>query len=253
MILQLEKPVIGPMLERELKQLAKDGITPTAAEVLWLSQLCADAVRPNKRTVSQVFGLPVRCGTDPYFVYLYRPCYGVRIWFDEVCRQFMPDMSPHFKLLVHGFMCANGRTLELFEKLLTKKEIERAVIRWAKTLPVNISELQEGIDLALDIQPETETREIEDGNPEREKGNPLDFGVLISLLSHYFDCSKSEVYALPDIIVESMIDALPTIRRALNPMAGETETEGAREFWNLRQAVRIIRADHAKKVEAVNG
>lgn len=253
MELKLEKPIIGPMLAKELKLLAKDGITPDAAEILWLSKLCDEAMRPNRRVVSQVFALPIRCGTDPNFVYLNRPCYGVRIWFDEVCKKFMPDMSPHFRLLVHGFMCANGRNLAVFEKLLTAKEIQRAVIKWAKDLPVNIAELQEGIDLALDIEPETETKSIEDGQPEKEKGGPVDFGEMSALLRHYFDCTLDELYALPDTVVESMIDAIPVIMRHQNPMDGESDSGGAREFWAVKQAVRIIRADHAKEAEAVNG
>jgi hypothetical protein len=251
MLLTLKKPVLSPLLAKELKDLAKDGITPDPAEVLWLAKLCEEAVRPNRRVASQIYGLPVRCGN----VLLYRPCYGARLWFDEVCRKYLSEFSPHVAILIHGFMCANGRNVEIFDNIITKADILKHVKAWAKTVNATIPELEDGIDLALDIEPPGEKKQIEDGMREPKPNDNFDFGELAAFLCHYYDVSYDEIRRLPDATVEAMIDALPAIMQSENPIPGGTSTaQDDRALWNLRQGVRIIRRDHEEmKAKQANG
>lgn len=251
MILSLKKPVLSPLLKRELRDLRKEGIEPDPSEIVWLWSLCEEVARPNKRTASQVFNLPVIVAGGA--VRLYHPAWAVRIWFSEVVVPFMPSFSIDFRVLCRAYVYAHGRDVTIIDRMATKADIERAVIEWGRGLNVTLEELQDGIDIIEGREGETENKEIEDDR-EVKAGTPWDYGELFAYLSHYYTVSVDEIRRLPDEVVYSMIDALPIMMQADNPMPGvQTNPVEDAAFWNLRQAVRIIRREHKEREGAANG
>lgn len=249
MLLRLEKPVLSPLLQRELKELARDGITPEADEILWLSRLCDDVARPNKSATSMAYALPLVVGGGALL--LYRPAWALRIWFNEVAAQWMSGFSPDFRALCRGYLYAQGRDVSVIDRLTTRRAFQRAVIDWARGLKtVTLEELQAGIDIIEGNETDTVVREIEDGNP-APSASPWDYGELNAYLMHYYAVKFDEIRTLPDNVVHSMIDALPLLMQQENPLGGTPSNPPEdRAFWALRQAVRIIRKDHAGKKEA---
>jgi len=182
MLLTIKKPVLPPLLKRELRDLEKEGIHLDPSEIVWLWTLCEAVGRPNKRNASQIFNLPVIVGGGA--VRLYRPAWAVRIWFNEIVLPMMPGFSPDFRVLCRGYVYAHGRDVTMAETMATRGDIERAVIAWGRGLNITMEELQDGIDLLEDRAGEVEIKSIEDGRDPKEP-TPWDYGELFAYLCHF--------------------------------------------------------------------
>ena len=122
--MEVNRPKLYILAKETIKELAREGITCTPEEVIWLNDAAAKVVHPTRIDELQFVDLPHICGN----ILLFPLSIGVKIWLKNYGKKWFSDGQEQ---IIIAYCMAHSRQPEIFQKLTNQFITRYKVYKWA--------------------------------------------------------------------------------------------------------------------------
>ena len=228
------KPRIKALFDSGIKQLAKDGVDPTAEEIVWLYSLAERAIKSNSGEETAFFNSPIKISG----IYLYPLTIQASIWIEHYARKWWRN-DERKDLWSVAYAMAHAQKPKAFEKLTTRTIAETKLIRFMfRHLFVSQDRLRQAVTQILGDYDYVKI------NEKGEKLEPTEWGETICLLCATYHLS-------PEIFLcdYSIATILEMIRKAPTS-EGVKSDDNIRAFIDYRETLKYIAEKHKYSLES---
>jgi hypothetical protein len=236
----IPKPKFSRLAQDAVAELARDGISCTPDEILWLHEMAEGIVRFSLNDPEQYLDLPIPCGN----ILLYPMSIGAKQWFKSVEDWFIGNARLH--ALAQAYALAHGRAPEQLLSIRTRAGAVWKILLWSRTLNCSIAELNRAIlkitarDEWVEIKTPKEEKAEKDG--QTAPRSKSDWGDILARLEHFYP-GHSLSYWLWELSDESVAVFLDRSNSFL-PIEQQISREDKefREHTEFRLVIKHIRA-----------
>jgi len=223
------KPRIKALFDSGIKQLAKDGVDPTADEVVWLYVLAEKVIKPDVGSGVSFFDAPIRVGS----VLLFPLSIQASIWIDRYAKDWWKT-DPRKDLLAVTFAMVHSKSKDIFQQMTERRSAWRKIRRWAFwNLSVSYKQLR---DVMIDILGDNDYVAI--GEQKKEIEAP-EWGEVISML-----CGAYHLPPETFLYEYSVSTVLQMLKNMPNATGERPSNESVKSIVEWQKVVRFISQLH---------
>ena len=234
----IPKPKFHRLAQDTIDQLAREGITCTPDEILWLQEMADDVIKSAASDPARFMDFPTPCGN----VLLWPLSIGAKQWFQSVASWF--EFDGRVYTLAQAFTMAFGRDPGILWSINTRAAAVWKILRWSQNLTCSMAELSRAMEEInaredwVDIKTPKEEQNEKAGAPPRPK---TDWGEILARLNHYYPGHSLAywLWEISDDVVATLLERTNSFLPVEQQLSREDKS--LRKNTNLRLVVKYIR------------